>query len=79
MLALNSPIEAYDGILFSDHMVQHMLLMLVAAPLLLLGAPATLALRAASPSVRRALLRVLHSRIMAVITFPLLDGWPSPR
>jgi putative membrane protein len=74
VLALNSPIEAYDGVLFSDHMVQHMLLMLVAAPLLLLGAPATLALRAASPSVRRALLHVLHSRIMAVITFPLL-GW----
>ncbi len=74
LLALSSPIEAYDGVLFSDHMVQHMLLMLVAAPLLLLGAPATVALRASSPSVRRGLLRVLHSPVVTVISFPLL-GW----
>jgi putative copper resistance protein D len=72
VLALNSPIEAYEGVLFSVHMVQHMLLELVAAPLLLLGAPATLALRAASPSVRRGLLSILHSRALAVLTFPLL-------
>ncbi|MGH2455287.1 MAG: cytochrome c oxidase assembly protein, partial [Candidatus Limnocylindria bacterium] len=72
LLALGSPVEAYEGVLFSVHMVQHMLLELVAAPLLLLGAPATLALRAASPSVRRTLLRVLHSRAVAALTFPLL-------
>jgi putative copper resistance protein D len=74
VLALNSPIEAYDGILFSDHMLQHMLLMLVAAPLLLLGAPITLALRVASPRVRHGLLVVLHSRVVTLISFPLL-GW----
>jgi putative copper resistance protein D len=72
LVALCSPIEAYEGQLFSVHMVQHMLLELVAAPLLLLGAPATLALRAASPSVRHWLLRLLHSRAVAVLTFPLL-------
>jgi len=71
-VALTSPIEAYEGQLFSVHMLQHLLLELVAAPLLLLGAPATLALRAASPSVRRALLAVLHSRAVAVASFPLL-------
>jgi len=71
-LALISPIEAYEGSLFSVHMLQHMLLELVAAPLLLLGAPATLALRAASPSVRSSLLAVLHSRAVAVLSFPLL-------
>jgi cytochrome c oxidase assembly factor CtaG len=71
-VALTSPIEAYEGELFSVHMLQHMLLELVAAPLLLLGAPATLALRAASPSVRGRLLTVLHSRAVAVISFPLL-------
>jgi putative copper resistance protein D len=74
LLALSSPIEAYEGILFSVHMVQHMLLELVAAPLLLLGAPVTLALRVASPSVRRGLLRVLHSRALSVVSFPLV-GW----
>lgn len=73
-LALLSPIEAYEGLLFSVHMVQHMLLELVAAPLLLLGAPATLALRVAAPSVRRGLLRLMHSRVVAVISFPLI-GW----
>jgi putative membrane protein len=72
VLALNSPIEAYEGQLFSVHMLQHMLIELVAAPLLLLGAPATLALRAASLSVRRTLLAILHSRAMAVLSFPLL-------
>ena len=71
-VALLSPIEAYEGTLFSVHMVQHMIIELVAAPLLLLGAPATVALRAASPSVRRRLLVVLHSRVVAVVTYPLL-------
>ena len=72
VIALTSPIEAYEGQLFSVHMLQHMLIELVAAPLLLLGAPATLALRAASPSVRRGLLSILHSRVAAVLSFPLL-------
>jgi cytochrome c oxidase assembly factor CtaG len=71
-IALTSPIEAYEGELFSVHMLQHLLLELVAAPLLLLGAPATLALRAASPSVRRRLLAVLHSRVVSVLSFPVL-------
>ena len=48
-VALLSPIEAYEGVLFSVHMTQHMLLQLVAAPLLLAGGPITLALRASSP------------------------------
>ena len=72
VVALCSPIEAYEGQLFSVHMVQHMLLELVAAPLILLGAPVTLTLRVASPGVRRGLLTILHSRAVAVLTFPLL-------
>jgi putative membrane protein len=71
-VALLSPIEAYEGALFSVHMVQHMLLELVAAPLLLAGAPITVALRAASPSVRRRLLAVLQSRIVHAISFPVV-------
>jgi putative copper resistance protein D len=74
VVALNSPIEAYEGVLFSVHMVQHMILELAAAPLLLLGAPVTLSLRVATPSVRRRLLGILHSRAVAVISFPLV-GW----
>ncbi|MGH2445342.1 MAG: cytochrome c oxidase assembly protein [Candidatus Limnocylindria bacterium] len=70
--ALVSPIEAYEGLLFSVHMTQHILLEMVAAPLLLAGAPITLTLRAASPSVRRWLLAVLHSRIVHAISFPVV-------
>ena len=43
--ALISGIERYDTTLFSVHMVQHILLMLVAAPLIALAAPITLILR----------------------------------
>jgi putative copper resistance protein D len=71
-LALLSPIEAYEGRLFSVHMLQHMLLELVAAPLLLAGAPITLALRAASPRWRRRLLAVLRSRAVHALSFPVL-------
>ena len=71
-IALLSPIEAYEGQLFSVHMVQHMLLELVAAPLLLLAAPITLALRAASSAWRRRLLAVLHSWPVRVLSFPVV-------
>jgi putative copper resistance protein D len=71
-VALCSPIEAYEGQLFSVHMVQHLLLELVAAPLLLLAAPITLALRATTPAWRRRLLAVLHSRPVRVLSFPVV-------
>jgi putative membrane protein len=72
-IALQSPIEHYDTTLFSVHMVQHMLLMLVAAPLLALGAPITLLLRAVRPQARtRFVLPILHSRIVRVVSFPVV-------
>ena len=71
-VALLSPIEAYEGSLFSVHMVQHLLLEFVGAPLLLAGAPITLTLRVAGPSVRRWLLAVLHSRVVHVLSFPVI-------
>jgi putative copper resistance protein D len=71
-VALTSPIEAYEGLLFSVLMIQHMLLELVAAPVLLAGAPITLALRVSSPRVRRGLLAVLQSRVVHVISFPVI-------
>jgi putative membrane protein len=71
-IALLSPIEVYEGLLFSVHMGQHLLLELVAAPLLLAGAPITLALRVSSAPVRRGLLRVLHSRAVRVLSFPVI-------
>jgi cytochrome c oxidase assembly factor CtaG len=54
------------------HMVQHVLLEFVAAPLLLAGAPITLALRAATPPIRRALLAVLQGRVVHALAFPVV-------
>jgi cytochrome c oxidase assembly factor CtaG len=71
-IALQSGIERYDTTLFSIHMVQHLLLMLVAPPLLLFGAPITQLLRAASPAVRRrVLLPILHSGPVAFLSHPV--------
>jgi putative copper resistance protein D len=73
-IALMSGIDAYDTTLFSVHMVQHILLTLVAAPLIALGAPITLLLRAATPDVRhRLILPILHSRLMRVLSFPVVS------
>lgn len=72
-VALQSGIERYDTTLFSVHMVQHILLTLVAPPLLALGAPVTQVLRAASPETRgRWLLPFLHSRVVGVLSHPVV-------
>jgi putative copper resistance protein D len=69
-LALLSGLEAYDTRLFGVHMVQHMLLAMVAPVFLALGAPITLALRTLPARPRHLLLSVLHSRVARVVTFP---------
>jgi putative membrane protein len=72
-VALLSGIERYDTALFAVHMVQHILIVLVAAPLLALGAPITLLLRLSSPETRRRwLIPILHSRVMRVVAFPVV-------
>jgi cytochrome c oxidase assembly factor CtaG len=38
-LAIASPLDAFGGLLLQVHMIQHLLLMMVAPPLLLIGAP----------------------------------------
>ncbi len=48
-IALQSPIDSYADTRLSVHMGQHLLLTMIAAPLLVLGAPVTLLLRAATP------------------------------
>lgn len=72
-VALDSGIARYDTVLFSVHMVQHLLLTLVAAPLFVLSAPITLLLRLASPDTRqRRILPVLHSRMVRALSFPVV-------
>jgi cytochrome c oxidase assembly factor CtaG len=74
-VALVSAVDAYAESLFAVHMVQHLLLAMVAPPLLALGAPVTVALRVATPGVRRGvLLPLLHSRLLSAVSWPLV-GW----
>ena len=76
LVALVSAVDVYADELLTVHMVQHLLLTMVAPPLLALGAPVTLVMRAARPVTRRRLLLpVLHSRLVRVAASPLL-AWP---
>jgi putative membrane protein len=61
LVALQSGVDAYDDQLLSVHMIQHMLLLIAAPPLLLAGRPLILALRSLSPR-RRVLLAGLLGR-----------------
>lgn len=75
-LALLSPLATLSGLLFSAHMAQHLLLTMVAAPLLLLGAPLLPLLWALPAGPRRAVGQAfaprapLH-RVLGPLTRPL--------
>ncbi|MBT3162457.1 cytochrome c oxidase assembly protein [Streptomyces sp. Vc74B-19] len=78
MLVMCTALNDYGMVMFSVHMVQHMVISMVSPILLLLGAPITLALRALPPAAvrgskgpRELLLMLLHSRYMRVVTHPL--------
>ncbi|MDH2390734.1 cytochrome c oxidase assembly protein [Streptomyces sp. HNM0663] len=69
-------LNEYGMVMFSVHMVQHMIISMLSPILLLLGAPVTLALRAlpvagrGRKGPRELLLALLHSRYLRVITHP---------
>jgi len=65
-VALASPLDAFSGFLLSAHMTQHLLLMMIAPPLLLLGCPSA------------PLLRGLPTRIVKPVLGPFL-AWPALR
>jgi putative membrane protein len=56
--ALLSPIDALSAELFSVHMVQHELLMLAVAPLIVIGRPTPVFLWAVTPDARRLISRI---------------------
>lgn len=73
LVALVSAVDAYAADLLTVHMIQHLLLAMVAPPLLALGAPITLLLRVSSPTTRyRYILPLLHSRAIRLIASPLV-------
>ena len=72
-VVLQGPTGVFDDTFFWAHTVQHIALVMVCAPLLLLGAPVLLILRVSSPRVRRRwLVPVLRSRPAEVLTDPVV-------
>ncbi|MFE3824694.1 cytochrome c oxidase assembly protein [Streptomyces sp. NPDC059092] len=80
-LVMCTKLNDYGMVMFSVHMVQHMVISMVSPILLLLGAPVTLALRAlpvagrdsdgkSRKGPRELLLALLHSRYVRIVTHP---------
>lgn len=76
LLVMCTKLNDYGMVMFSVHMVQHMVISMLSPILILMGAPITLALRAlpvaarGSKGPREWLLWVLQSRYMKIITHP---------
>ena len=91
-IAIGSPLEAFDDVSLTVHMVQHLLLAIIAPPLLLLGAPElpllrglpqSLARGVASPFLRLPLTRrfghlVSNPTICWLVATLALIGWHIP-
>ena len=71
-VTLNSAIDVYAMALFWDHMIEHLLLIMVVPALLVLGHPVEVTRTALSASARSHLDRVLHSLPVRVLTNPLV-------
>jgi cytochrome c oxidase assembly factor CtaG len=71
VIATQSGIGAYDDLLFYDHMIQHLLLLMVAPPLLIWGQPLTLLLHASRNPLHTWAKRVVRSRVAGFLTWPV--------
>ncbi|EGG43212.1 MULTISPECIES: cytochrome c oxidase assembly protein [Streptomyces] len=75
-LMMCTRLNDYGMVMFSVHMVQHMVISMLSPILILLGAPITLALRALPTAghgrkgPRELLLMLLHSHYMRIVTHP---------
>lgn len=70
-IAVIGPVPALAHRYFWMHMVQHLLLTLVAAPLFALGAPVTSLIKATRGHTRQRVAALAQSRVVAVATHPL--------
>lgn len=70
VLATESGIGAYDDVLFWDHMIQHLMLIMIAPPLLVLAQPVTLLLHASRNPVHTWAKRAVRSRVVTFLTWP---------
>lgn len=75
--ALSGPLHTYNENSFTLHMAQHVALMLIASPLLVLGRPVQVALMAISPTRSGAVMRPVLRKgwvrgLLAVVTNPIV-------
>jgi putative copper resistance protein D len=69
-LATQSGIGTYDDTLFWDHMIQHLMLIMIAPPLLVAGEPVTLLLHASRNPLHTRVKRLIRSRPVQWLTWP---------
>jgi cytochrome c oxidase assembly factor CtaG len=74
VLSTQSGIGSYDDLLFYDHMVQHLMLLMVTPPLLIAGQPLTLLLHASRNPLHTWVKRVLRSRVASFLTWPVFGA-----
>ena len=72
-IAVESVIGVYDDVLFYDHMIQHLMLIMIAAPLFAMGAPVELAQRATTGRTNQVVTRGLGSRVAELVAHPIVD------
>jgi putative copper resistance protein D len=71
-VAIFSFVGVYDGELFWDHMVQHLLLIMVAAPLFAISSPLDLAWRATTGTSHVVVTEALRSRVATFLGNPIV-------
>lgn len=69
-IAILSVVGVYDNVLFADHMVQHLLLIMVASALFAVSSPIALAWRATSGGAASVVGRALRSRPAKLVGHP---------
>jgi putative copper resistance protein D len=74
VIATQSGVGAYDDLLFYDHMIQHVMLLMVAPPLLIGGQPLTLLLHASRNPLHTWAKRVIRSRVASFLTWPVFGA-----
>jgi putative copper resistance protein D len=70
VIATQSSIGTYDDVLFGIHMVQHLMLIMVAPALLVAGRPVMLLLHASRNPLHSWTKRVIRSRVITALTCP---------
>ena len=70
-VAIFSFVGVYDGELFWDHMIQHLILIMVAAPLFAIASPLDLAWRSTSGTAHIVVTEALRSRVAKLLGHPI--------